>query len=101
MEVKVRILSKCKKCDGQAYLPVREDLDFKGEKYMRYLPCSECEGTGMAGRWVDLTEFALLLDQSKCPHEHVTRTGGWHYSNGECWDDISPEICSDCGQVLE
>lgn len=99
MEIKVRILTKCKGCDGKAYLPVGEHIDFKGEKYTRYLPCHECEGTGVSGRWVDLPEFMLLLDQSKCPHEHVSRMGGFHLSGGEVWDDIH-DVCDDCGEDL-
>lgn len=99
MEVKVRILTKCKSCDGKAYLPVGEDTDYKGEIYTRYLPCSECAGTGVSGKWVELPEFNLLLDQAKCQHEHVSRMGGFHFSGGDVWDDIQ-DICNDCGEVL-
>jgi hypothetical protein len=99
MEVKVRILSKCKKCDGRAYLQVGEEVDYKGDKYTRFSPCSECEGTGVSGQWVDLPEFFLMLEQSKCSHQHVSRMGGFHFTAGDVWDDIQ-DICDDCGQVL-
>ena len=96
--MKVRILDECPHCKGQAYLPAGQGLDYKGNSYTCHLPCPHCEGTGVAGRWVDLTEFALLLDQAKCPHEHVSRTGGFHF-DGEVWDDVQ-DVCDDCGEVL-
>ena len=60
--IKVRILDTCPHCKGQAYLPAGQDVDYKGNAYTHHIPCPHCEGTGVAGRWVDLTEFALLLD---------------------------------------
>ena len=97
--VKVRVLCKCEHCGGQAYLPTFEDVNRKGESFMRHLPCPQCEGTGLAGKWIDLVEFLLLLDQAKCPHEHVSRMGGFHFSGGEIWDDIR-DVCDDCGEDL-
>jgi DnaJ-class molecular chaperone len=97
--IKIRILDTCPHCKGQAYLPAGKDVDAKGNEYDRYRPCPHCEGTGVAGRWVELPEFLLMLDREKCPHQKVSRTGGFHYSNGDCWDDIR-EVCDDCGQVL-
>ena len=95
--MKVRVLDKCPHCNGQAYLPAGEGVDNKGNPYTRYLPCPHCEGTGIAGRWVELVDFALML--AKCPHKHVSRSGGFHFSAGEVWDDVR-ETCSDCGEVL-
>ena len=97
--IKVRILDTCPHCNGQAYIPVGEDTDYKGEKYIRHKPCPYCEGSGMAGKWVELAEFVLLIDQAKCPHKHVSRSGGFHFSAGEVWDDIQ-EVCDDCGEKL-
>lgn len=94
--MKVRVLDKCPHCNGQAYLPAGEDVDFKGNLYTRYLPCPHCEGTGLAGKWVEMTDFALMLE---CPHKHVSRSGGFHFSAGEVWDDVR-EVCDDCGEVL-
>ena len=98
--MKVRVLDKCPHCNGQAYMPAGEDVDNKGNPYTRYLPCPQCEGTGMVGRWVELVDFALMLDQAKCSHKNVSRTGGFHFSAGEVWDDVR-ETCSDCGEVLD
>lgn len=98
--IKVRILDKCPHCDGQAYLPVGEEVDYKGDKYPRHLPCPQCEGTGVAGKWVELPEFLLMLDQAKCAHEHVSRIGGFHFSAGEVWDNIR-DVCDDCGEILD
>ena len=97
--VKVKILSKCSYCEGKAYLPFKEDVDTKGEKYMRYLPCPGCHGSGQASKWIPLPEFQQLIQES-CAHEHVTSNGGFHFTAGEIWDDIA-EVCSDCGKALD
>lgn len=98
--VKIRVLSKCQHCDGKAYLPVKEETDAKGEKYIRHSPCPTCEGSGLAGKWVELPEFLLLLEQAKCSHLRTVSMGGFHLSEGAIWDDIR-EVCSDCGEVLK
>jgi len=97
--VKVRVLTKCEHCDGKAYLPAGECVDSQGKPYIRYLPCPKCEGSGLAGKWVELPDFLLLLDQAKCPHEHLDTQGSFHLSAGEVWDDIQT-VCCDCGEVL-
>ena len=97
--MKVRVLVKCPQCQGQAYVPVGEAENAKGEKYIRHVPCQHCEGTGEAGTWIELEEFAVLLKQSTCPHEHVVASGGFHFSEGDVWDDIA-EVCSDCGKDM-
>jgi len=98
--IKVRVLSKCQHCDGKCYLAVDEDVDYQGNKYMRHRPCPICQGTGEAGKWVELPELVLLLEQVKCRHEHVTTLGGFHLTAGEVWDDLR-DVCSDCGEVLK
>jgi len=38
--------------------------------------------------------------ETGCRHEHIEfqSTGGWHFSNGDVWDDIKEvDICLDCG----
>lgn len=100
MEVKVRILSRCKECGGQAYLAMGEAMDSSGNKFTRYRPCSCCEGSGISGQWVTLTELLLMLEQSKCSHEHVSRSGGFHFSEGVVWDDLK-DSCDDCGKIME
>ena len=37
--------------------------------------------------------------QQKCRHIHTSFSGGFHYSDGEVWDDIT-EYCDDCGANL-
>ena len=97
--VKLQILSKCQHCDGQAYLPECDDVDYKGNKYIRHRPCPICEGSGLIGEWVDLPIFLHLLEQEKCSHEHVSTTGCFHLSAGEVWDDIK-SVCNDCSEML-
>ena len=39
-----------------------------------------------------------------CPHLHVIMAsrGGWHFSEGEAWDDIETYLfCLDCLQEIE
>ena len=98
--VKVRVLSTCTYCDGQAYLPASMGLDSRGVEYQRYLPCPKCHGSGQTGKWITLSEFQKLLKEVECPHEHISQTGGFHFSGGEVWDDIQ-EVYEDCGEVLD
>jgi len=98
--IKVQILTQCDHCHGQAYLPIGEGEDYHGQKYTRYAPCPECEGSGMCPKWVSLAEFARLLEQAKCPHEHTSFQGGFHFNGGDLWDDLV-EKCDDCGANLD
>ena len=100
MSIKVKILQQCSYCKGKAHLPFKEAVDAKGKTYMQYLPCPQCHGSGLSGKWIELTEFKQLLETSACPHEHVSRVGGHHFSAGEVWDDIR-EVCDDCCQALD
>ena len=97
--VKVRILTKCEHCNGKANLPVGEAINTKGETDNRHLPCPICDGTGDVGKWIDLAEFAILLKQSTCIHEHISASGSFHLIAGEVWDDIQ-EVCDDCGDSM-
>ena len=36
----------------------------------------------------------------QCPHLHTSFSGGWHFFDGEPWDDIH-EVCDDCGVNLD
>jgi len=99
-EVKVRILSTCQDCDGQAYLPSSIGVDSRGVEYQRFLPCPTCNGCGQTGKWVTLPEFQKLLKEAECPHEHIFQIGGFHFSEG-CVDDNIQDVCRDCGQVLD
>ena len=62
--IKVQILTKCKHCDGEAYLPVGESESYTGETYMRYEPCPQCQGSGKQTQWISLKEFADLLERA-------------------------------------
>ena len=98
--VKVKVLLKCEYCDGKAYLPFKEAVDNNGRKYMRYLPCPQCHGSGMFARWIDLAEYKKLLEQETCPHEHVATSGSRYLSYGEADDDLQ-DYCIDCGKLLD
>ena len=98
--IKVHILDKCPRCHGQAMLPVGEGKDYKGRTYTRYAPCPECEGSGNQPRWISLQDFAELLHQVVCQHEHTTTQGGMHFSAGDVWDDIQ-QVCIECGADLD
>jgi len=98
--LKVHILTQCSFCKGQAYLPSGEAENHKGEKYTRYLPCPVCDGGGSMPRWVSLEEFAELLRQAQCQHEHTAFRGGFHFNAGDVWDDVS-EVCIECGANLD
>jgi hypothetical protein len=97
---KVRILTTCSHCGGKAYLPINEAIDTKGEPYTQYQPCPMCEGSGMASKWISLQEFAILLAQTQCPHQHTSYKGSLRFSAGNVWDDLC-EVCNDCSAVLD
>ena len=59
---KVYVLMRCTVCEGQAYFPLGEAESHTGEKYMRYVPCAACQGSGQAAKWVSMREFLDLLD---------------------------------------
>ena len=99
-KIKIPILDKCPECKGQAYLPAGQAVSSSGESYTRYAPCPVCEGGGRKTRWVELEEFARLLKESACQHEHISATGGWHYTDGNVFDDIHIS-CTDCGAHMD
>ena len=98
--LKVHILNKCEHCQGQAYLPNGEGEDYKGRKYTRFAPCPMCEGSGNQAGWITLEEFATLLRQAQCPHEHTSYQGSYHFTAGDVWDNVT-EVCNDCGANLD
>lgn len=59
--IKIRILTTCDHCDGEAQLPTGEAVDTKGEPYTRYKSCPYCEGTGLNPKWIELREFVDML----------------------------------------
>ena len=98
--LKVQILDTCSHCNGKAYQPIDEAEDSQGRKYTRHVPCPICEGSGNEPKWVNLEDFAKLMKQALCPHEHTTYQGSMHFSAGDVWDDIQ-EVCDDCGANLD
>ena len=81
--VKVHILAQCEHCKDEAYLP-----------------CPQCQGSGNQAKWVSLAELAILLKEIQCSHEHTSLQGGFHFTAGDVWDDIT-EVCDDCGANLD
>ena len=98
--VKVQILTQCEQCNGQAYLPAGEGEDHKDQKYTRYAPCPQCEGSGVQPKWVSLPEFVKLQQATQCPHTRTSYEGSIRFSEGEPWDDIH-EVCIDCGARID
>jgi hypothetical protein len=98
--LKVHILVRCTHCNGQAYLPHGEVVDANGKPYIQHKPCPSFRGSAVQDRWIDLTEFAMLLHEATCPHMKSSLQGAYKFSNGEVWDDIK-EICHDCGVDLD
>jgi hypothetical protein len=98
--IKIRILSTCPHCHGEAYLEVREAEDLDGNSYIRGRPCFMCEGSGVTPEWVSLPDFTMLLQQAQCPHEHASFNGSFRFTEGDVWDDIHA-VCDDCGVALE
>ena len=97
---KVRILSKCQHCAGKAYLPIEECEDSNGKTYIRYAPCPTCEGSGNQPQWINLEDFAKLLNLGGCHHEHTSFQGNMRFIEGDVWDDLA-EVCDDCGANLD
>ena len=62
--MKVHICTTCSFCDGEAYLPVRENVSCTGERYTQHRRCAYCFGSGELDKWVSLREFADLLDRT-------------------------------------
>ena len=98
--LKVQVQASCLYCNGKAYMPLGEAEDSKGNKYIRHIPCPYCEGSGNESKWIDLQDFAKLMQQAVCTHNHTSFQGNMHFSAGDVWDDIH-EVCDDCGATLE
>jgi hypothetical protein len=98
--LKVQVLAPCSHCDGKAYVPMGEGEDHQGHKYTRYIPCPFCNGSGNEPKWIDIQDFARLMRQAVCPHEHTSYQGTIRLDAGDVWDDIH-EVCDDCGANLD
>ena len=98
--IKVQVLTQCVHCNGEAYLPMGEAEDSHGNKFIRHIPCPMCKGSGNQPAWISLEDFAKLLVQVQCTHEHTFHQSSMHFSAGDVWDDIE-EVCNDCGASLD
>ena len=98
--LQVQILDVCPYCEGVSMVFVGMDEDYRGQPFERYRPCAMCHGSGEYPRWVPLSEFAELVRQALCPHEHTSTQGRMHFSAGDVWDDIQA-VCDDCGAKLD
>lgn len=81
--IKVHIQTVCEFCDGEAYVPTRPDVDFKGQPFMRHQPCPYCHGDGYRDKRVTLDTFIGMLttvaladpmepDWVELSHENIT-----------------------------
>ena len=62
--MKVHIRITCSFCEGEAYLPVREAVSCTGEQYTQHRRCAYCLGSGEQEKWINLREFAALLERA-------------------------------------
>ena len=61
MDIKIQILDTCSTCQGQAYIPVGEEVSNSGERYLRHELCQTCEGSGKHTRWISLDQLVDLI----------------------------------------
>jgi hypothetical protein len=78
--LKVQVLALCSHCNGKSYLPMGEVEDFHGHTYTRHIPCPYCEGSGNEPKWIDLLDFAILMQYAVCPHNHTSFQGNIRFS---------------------
>jgi hypothetical protein len=98
--IKVQVLIQCKHCNGEAYLLIGDAGYSQDYMVTRYVPCLIYAGSGDEPKWISLNDFAKLLVQAQCPHEHTSYQGNMGFSAGDVWDD-NHEICNDCGASLD
>jgi hypothetical protein len=58
---KIQIMTTCKACRGVTYLASSSTTE-DGNIHTTYQPCYACRGSGIQFVWIDLREFARLLD---------------------------------------
>ena len=98
--IKVQILDRCETCKGQAYLPDGLVVSNNGEPYQKHKPCTNCNGSGNQTRWISLEELSVMLQETSCPHTHISYHGNFRFTEAKPWDDLV-EVCDDCGAVLK
>lgn len=73
--LKVHIVVTCPHCIDTAYLLMGEAEDCQGHKYIRHTPCLFCEGSDNKPKWIDLQDFAKLMQKVAYSHEHINFKG--------------------------
>jgi hypothetical protein len=58
---KIQIMTTCKACRGVTYLAASVTTE-DGNIHTTYQPCYACGGSGIQFVWIDLREFARLLN---------------------------------------
>ena len=100
MQDKIQIFIRCNHCDNGVNSLDPEDTYASSDHRKLQTPCPLCRGSGGRTRWISLEQLAILLHACQCPHEHTSFQGGFHFTEGDVWDDIV-EVCDDCGARLE
>ena len=58
--------------------------------------CEHCNGEAHLPKG----EAESYIKEILCSHEHTSFQGGFHFTAGDVWDDIT-EVCDDCGANLD
>jgi hypothetical protein len=58
---KIQIMTTCKACSGVTYLASTVTTE-DGNLHTTYRPCYACRGSGVQFEWIEVREFARLLD---------------------------------------
>ena len=58
----IQIRTTCRACGGKTLLRTNEVLSISGWKFFRHVPCPACQGRGREIRWIDLKDFARMLE---------------------------------------
>lgn len=58
---KIQIMTTCKACSGVTYLATSVETE-DGNIHKTFLPCYACRGSGIQIVWIDLREFARMLE---------------------------------------
>jgi len=56
------MLTDCDFCEGRAYIPIGEAEDSEGGMYTRYIPCSNCDGSVLRTKYINLVYFIRLIE---------------------------------------
>ena len=68
MTDEIQLRTTCRACGGKALLRTNEVLSISGWKFFRHVPCAACEGSGKETRWIEIRDFARLLEAIAVEH---------------------------------